>query len=91
MPAGPGDLLEFPHNGYPEMPPKIDELELWHHYFKIKFKLRKEDFAFLVPIHDCCKNDASLDFQLFTKEEKEFWNYQLSYNISNYKGHLDSM
>lgn len=89
--AGPGDLLEFPHKGYPEMPPKIEELELWHHYFKTKFKLRKEDFAFLIPIHDSGKNSAPEDFKSFTKEEKDFWNYQLSYNISNYKGHLDSM
>ena len=91
VPAGPADLKDFPHNGYPELPPKKEEIELWHHFFKIKFNLRTEDFAFIIPIHDCGKNDASEDYKLFTKEEKEFWNYQLSYNISNYKAHLDSM
>lgn len=90
-PSGPGELLEFPYTGYLDLPPKTEEIEIWHHYFKVKFSLRREDFAFLIPIHDCGKNDAALDFQLFSDEEKQFWNYQLSYNISNYHSYLESL
>lgn len=90
IPAGSGIFSAFPHSGLPVLPPKVSDIELWQFYLRSKFSLRKEDFPFLVPIKDSGEN-ASKDYELFSAEEQLFWNHQISYIVSSYKAHLQSM
>ncbi|MDO8768492.1 MAG: hypothetical protein Q7K57_07300 [Burkholderiaceae bacterium] len=91
IPAGPGVCSAFPHGGLPVLPPKVSDIELWQFYLRIKFSLREEDAPFLVPVKDSGRNDASKDYVLFSAEEQLFWNRQISYVVSRYKSHLQSM
>lgn len=89
--TGPGICSEFPHSGLPALPPRVSDIELWQFYLRSKFSLREEDAPFLVPVKDSGKSDASKDYELFTAEEKFFWNQQISYVVSRYKAHLQAM
>jgi hypothetical protein len=91
IPAGPGSCSAFPHGGLPVLPPKISDIELWQFYLRSKFSLREEDAPFLVPVKNSGKNDASKDYELFSAEEQLFWNRQITYVVSRYKSHLQSM
>ena len=91
IPAGPGICSDFPHSGLPALPPKVSDIELWQFYLRSKFSLLEDDFPFLVPIRDSGEDDASKDYELFSTEEKLFWNRQVSYIVSRYKAHLQSM
>jgi len=90
VPAGPGVAKEFPFDGFPELPPKVRDIELWQFYFQSKFSLRNEDAAFLIPIHDSGKNDALADYNMFSTEEQYFWNHQITHIVSNYKSKLQA-
>lgn len=81
----------FPFSDYPALPPKSDDIELWQFYLREKFDLRDEDAAFLIPIKDSGKNDASADYDLFSPEEQMFWSNQLGYVVARYKLHLQSV
>ena len=83
--------LDFPHTGFPALPPKVGDIELWQFFLRSKFALREEDAPFLIPIKDSRKNDASKDYELFSAEEQFFWNKQLNYVVSRYKVHLQTM
>lgn len=89
IPAGPGDFQPFPYSGLPPLPPKIEDLEIWQDYLRSKFELRNEDAAVVFPIHDSGKR-APEDYDLFSAEEKCFWNKQLRYICARYKAHLDT-
>jgi hypothetical protein len=91
IPAGPGSCSPFPHAGFPTLPPKVSDIELWQFYLRSKFSLREEDAPFLVPVKDSGKNDASKDYELFSAEEQLFWYHQISYVVSRYKSHLQAM
>lgn len=87
-----GDVKDsFPYSGFPVLPPKVEDIELWQFYFRTKFSLQPEDAAFLIPIKDSGINDVSKDFELFSTEEKLFWSKQISHVISQYKSHLQNM
>jgi len=89
--SGPGICSVFPYEGLPVLPPKVTDIELWQFYLRNKFSLREEDAPFLVPVKDSGKSDASKDYVLFSAEEQLFWNQQISYVVSRYKAHLQSM
>lgn len=91
IPAGPGTPKTFPYSDYPKLPPEIREMELWQFYLRKNFSLREEDVAILIPLYDCGKNSAPDDYAMFSTEEQFFWNQQISYVVSRYKGHLDAM
>lgn len=91
IPAGPGICSPFPHAGFPALPPKVSDIELWQFYLRSHFSLREEDVPFLIPVKDSGKNDALKDYELFSAEEQLFWNHQISYVVSRYKSHLQSM
>jgi hypothetical protein len=81
--SGPGQLEPFPHSGFPDLPPSVNKIELWHHYLRDTLKLRAEDAPFLVPIHDSGVN-VKKDFELFNAEEKSFWDRQLAYVVAHH-------
>lgn len=85
--SGPGVAKEFPDNDFPSLPPKPNEIELWQFYLRNKFRLRAEDAALLIPIHDSGKNSAAEDYTLFTLEEQMFWDLQIRFIVSSYKAH----
>jgi hypothetical protein len=89
--AGPGVAKSFPYSDHPTLPPRIEEIELWQFYFRDKFDLREEDAAFLIPIRDSGKNSAPEDFELFSPEERMFWNRQLAHVVSSYNAYLQSL
>lgn len=91
IPAGPGVCSAFPHADLPMLPPKVSDVELWQFYLRNKFSLREEDAPFIVPAKDSGKNNAAEDYKLFSAEEQLFWNHQISYVVSRYKAHLQSM
>lgn len=80
--------VNFPHAGLPVLPPRVEDIELWQFYLRSKFTLRAEDAAFLIPVKDSGKNDASKDYELFSAEEQMFWNRQISFIVSQYKACL---
>ncbi|AEC21013.1 putative pANL2 [Pusillimonas sp. T7-7] len=89
--TGPGNCTAFPYTDIPTLPPRVSDIELWQFYLRKKFVLREEDFPFLIPVRDCGKSDPKQDFTLFSAEEQLFWHKQISYVISRYKGHRESM
>jgi hypothetical protein len=91
IPAGEGVPRPFPYSDHPTLPPKVDDIELWQLYLREKFDLREEDAPFLIPIRDSGKSDPRADFDLFSPEEKTFWRAQISYVVSRYKAHLQSL
>jgi len=90
-PAGPSQTKPFPFPTHPRIPPRIEDLPLWQFYIKDKFALRPADAGFLVPGHDCGRNDASADYDLFTPEEQFFWNQQLQHIVVGQKQWLESI
>jgi hypothetical protein len=91
IPAGEGVPKPFPYSDHPTLPPKVDEIELWQFYLRDKFDLRVEDAAFLIPVRDSGKSDPRAEFDLFSPEEQTFWRAQISYVVSRYKTHLQSL
>ncbi|TCT10822.1 hypothetical protein EDC26_10141 [Paralcaligenes ureilyticus] len=89
--TGPGNWTDFPYTDIPTLPPRASDIELWQFYLRKKFALREEDFPFLIPVRDCGKSDPKQDFKLFSAEEQLFWHKQISYVISRYKVHRESM
>src|SRR5882724_3134872 len=81
IPAGPGEFKPFPFSDYPTLPLRSDRTEEWLSYLVNKFSLGNEDAAFVLPIHDCGRNDAAGDFALFSEDEKALWNAEVQFNI----------
>ncbi len=81
----------FPHPGYPALPPKVSDIELWQFYLRAKFSLREEDAPLLVPTKDSGANDASKHFELFTAEEQHFWSCQVNYVVRRYAAHIQAI
>lgn len=90
VPAGPGVAKPFPYEDYPNIPPKLDDIELWQFYLRSKFDLRNEDAAFIIPVHDSGKSSAAEDYKLFSPEQQLFWDQQIKFVISNYKAKLQA-
>lgn len=85
IPSGPGIPKPFPFSDHPPLPPGQSDVELWQYYLREKFKLRNEDLAVLLPVHDSGKSNAAEDFKLFSVEERYFWDQQLTSIITRYK------
>ena len=85
--SGPGIPKPFPYSDLPLIPPRVEDVETWQNYLRTKFKLRNEDAAFLIPIHESGKN-APADYELFDVSEQKFWDTQIKYNVSRYKAYL---
>lgn len=90
MPAGPGELGAFPYADHPGLPPSTQNITEWLDYLTAKLSLRPEDIALVLPIYDSGKNDAAADFQLFTPDERQLWEYQLSAGIAKQKTTLQA-
>ena len=88
IPTGPGTLQSFPCSDYPVLPLTKENSSLWFAYLISKFNIKEEDAAMILPIHDCGENSALKDYGLFTKVEKEIWNFQLNINISRQYVHI---
>jgi hypothetical protein len=91
FPAGPGVAEPFPHSDHPKVPPRIQDVELWQSYLRKRFDLREEDAAFLIPMRDSGKNSAQADYELFSSEERTFWDQQLKYVVARHKVYLQSL
>ena len=90
VPAGPGVAKDFPHDDMPILPPKTTDIELWQFYLRSKFKLRNEDAALIIPVHDSGVHSALEDYKLFSPEEQFFWDQQIKYIVSNYKAKMQA-
>ena len=90
VPAGPGVAKPFPYEDFPNIPPKLNDIELWQFYLRSKFDIRNEDAAFIIPVHDSGKSSAAEDYKMFSLEEQLFWNQQIKFVISNYKAKLQT-
>ncbi len=82
------DPVPFPYSDHPTLPPKVEEIELWQFYLKDKLSLREEDAAFVMPIRDSGEFDAAADYELFSAQEKMFWNHQMTHVIGGQAEHL---
>ncbi len=89
IPAGNSKLLPFPHADHPTVPPTRATIAEWHSYLIATFRLRIEDAAMILPIHDSGKHGASTDYELFSADEKALWEQQLRLFISRQKAGLE--
>jgi hypothetical protein len=80
--AGPGVPKPFPHSDHPSLPPTPANVDEWLSYLHRRFKLRSDDIAMILPIHDSRRPDPRADFALFTDGERNLWNHQLNVGIS---------
>jgi len=79
------DPKPFPFTDHPSVPITPRDAEVWQTYLFAQFRLRPEDAALIVPIHDSGKNSAAEDYQLFSSEEKALWDFQLRLTIARQK------
>lgn len=86
-----GGLTSFPYSDHPTLPPKVEEIELWQFYLRDKFDLREEDAALVIPIRDSGENSAAADYELFSAQEKMFWNHQIAHVVAGQAAHLQSV
>jgi hypothetical protein len=77
IPSGPGVPQPFPHNDPPSLPVTMSNVDHWFSYLTRKFELRNEDAALVLPIHDSGRSNAAADFDMFTTEERQIWDWQL--------------
>lgn len=80
--AGPGVLAPFPFKAHPPLPVSSQNVAEWTAYLYGTFKLRQEDVAMILPIHDSGKSDPKADFELFSAEERGLWHEQLRFAIA---------
>ncbi|MEJ7816991.1 MAG: hypothetical protein WKF53_17610 [Rubrobacter sp.] len=78
----------FPYSDHPTLPPKVEEIELWQFYLRDKFGLREEDAALVIPIKDSGQHGAAADYELFSAQERMFWNHQVGHVIAGQAAHL---
>lgn len=90
IPAGPGMPHSYSWTGLPTLPPEKSDLDVWQHYLRTTFNLRPEDVCVVIPIHDSGKR-APEDFDLFSADQKYFWDQQIKFNVVQYKAYLDSL
>lgn len=79
------DPKPFPFTDYPPVPMTPRDAEVWQAYLFAQFRLRPEDAAFIVPVHDSGKNSAAEDYELFSSEEKALWDFQLRLTVARQK------
>jgi hypothetical protein len=79
------DPRPFPFSDTPPIPKSPIDAEKWQSYLFAKFSLRPEDAAFVIPVHDSGKSDASEDYKLFSSLEKSLWDLQMRITIARQK------
>lgn len=90
--SGPsGPLKPYPSKSHPSLPPKAADIEIWQHHFKEVFTLGPDDAAFIIPIYESEKCKVPEDYELFSAEEKFFWDQQIKYVLATYKMHLEHL
>lgn len=86
IPEGPDIAINLPFSDYPDLPPKISEIGLWDNWCRTKLDLSCDHWPILLPIHDSGKQlNVDGDFNMFSKDEKEFWFAQLNYLLNTQK------
>jgi hypothetical protein len=91
IPAGNNHLLPFPHTDHPPVPPTKENVAEWQSYLEMRFQLRNEDAAMILPIHDSGRHGAAADYDLFTDEEKGLWELQLRLIVARQKAGIDGV
>ncbi len=76
------DPKAFPYNDHPSLPATPQNVETWQSYLFVKFALRPEDAALVLPIHNSGKSSAGEDYDLFSSEEKAVWDLQLRLTVA---------
>jgi hypothetical protein len=79
------DPKPFPFTEHPPVPVTPRDTEAWQNYLFAQFRLRPEDAAIIIPIHDSGKNSAAGDYELFSSEEKALWDFQLRLTVARQK------
>ena len=85
IPVGQSVAKKIPYEDFPDLPPKESDLKLWQSYLRSKFELKNEDAAFIIPVHDSERCSVFDDYDLFTTDEKLFWDKQIKYVVASYK------
>lgn len=79
------DPKPFPFTEHPPVPVTTKDAEVWQSYLFAQFRLRGEDAAIIIPVHDSGKNSAAQDYELFSSEEKAIWDFQLRLTVARQK------
>jgi hypothetical protein len=73
---GPGQILAYAETDHPALPVSVENLDLWEHYMRQKFKLGDADMGIVLPAYDSGV-DARKDLAMFSEAEGNIFNRQI--------------
>ncbi|MBS0299027.1 MAG: hypothetical protein JSR32_03675 [Proteobacteria bacterium] len=82
IPSGPDGAVALPYCDHPKLPPSSADLGVWKQWCQNRLSISSNQWPILLPAHDsgrACNVDK--DYELFSKNDKEFWDAQLQYTI----------
>jgi hypothetical protein len=80
IPLGPDVAVALPYNDHPSLPPNIIDIDAWHQWCQNRLSLSRNQWPILLPVHDSGKShNVNGEYQLFSEDEKKFWDAQLQF------------
>ena len=83
IPSGPDGATVLQYSDHPELPPRIEDLFLWHQWVNSRLGITTKVWPFLLPVHDSGQSHGvDNDYALFSQIEKDFWDAQWNFLVN---------